>query len=206
MTALILSYEWLWNGAFAGHVPVLLALYLGIGVSSHIRRGETLANIGFRFHDVVPALRQALLFVGPLVLVVTAIGLALGTLRPPQWDARWTDVARWTAWVLLQEYGLLSFYYRRQGEILSGKWPPILAAAACFALFHLPNPFLTPVSFFAGVLSCWLYRRVPNVPVLALMHAILSFALSHALPHEITFGLRVGPGFFEIWRTVTGGS
>ncbi len=205
MTALILSYEWLWNGAFPGHFPVVLGLYLGIGISSHLRRGETLAGIGFRFYDVVPATRQALLFIGPLIAVVLAIGLALGTLSFPRLDSWWLGLPRRIVWVMLQQYGLLAFYYRRQCEVLSGKWPPILAAASCFALFHLPNPFLTPVSFLAGALSCWLYRRVPNVWALGIAHGLLSTAIARSLPLEWTVGMRVGPGFFRYLERLAAG-
>ena len=32
-----------------------------------------------------------------------------------------------------------------------------------FALFHLPNPFLTAVTLVAGILAGMLYRVVPNL-------------------------------------------
>lgn len=61
------------------------------------------------------------------------------------------------------------------------------------------------MTLFAGALSCWLYRRVPNLLVLGFMHAALSIAIARSLPYEITFGLRVGPGFFVFLEPLRAG-
>ena len=51
-------------------------------------------------------------------------------------------------------------------------------------------------TFVAGLASCTLYRREPNVFVLGIAHAAISFVLYGALPRTITHGLHVGPGYF----------
>src|SRR5437879_13677986 len=56
------------------------------------------------------------------------------------------------------------------------------AAAGAFALFHMPNPLLVTVTLLGGFVSCTLYRRVPNVPVLRIAHAMISPVLLSALP------------------------
>ena len=195
MTALILSYIWLWQGAFPGDFYVCLALYLAIGFRSHASRGETARQIGFRLDNGWPALRQALLYVGPLVVVAVVVGLALGTTELPDEPASWLGLAPLFVWGTLQQYGLLAVYSRRLGEILPHGRAVIVASAAFFAAFHLPNPFLVPVTLLTGALSLWLYRRVPNLWALGLMHAVLSAAISHSLPDDVTYGMRVGPGF-----------
>jgi membrane protease YdiL (CAAX protease family) len=195
MTALLLSYIWLWKDAFPGDFFVCLALYLAIGFRSHASRGETARQIGFRLDNGRAALRQALLYVGPLIAGAVVVGLALGTTRIPDEPTSWLGVPRTFVWGTLQQYGLLAVYSRRLGEVLADGRAVILASAAAFAAFHLPNPFLVPVTLVAGALSVWLYRRVPNLWVLGLMHAVLSAAISHSLPHEVTYGMRVGPGF-----------
>lgn len=197
MTALILSYIWIWKNAFPGDFAVCLALYLAIGIRGHLRRGEAAREIGLRLDNFGPALVQALLYVGPLIVVTVATGFVLGTIRPYRESAWWVALSRTIGWGTLQQYGLLAFYCRRLSEVLFDGRAIVLAAASLFALFHLPNPFLTPVTLLAGALSCWLYRRLPNLLVLGLMHAALSTALSRCLPYEVTFGLRVGPGFFR---------
>ena len=93
----------------------------------------------------------------------------------------------------MQQYGLTAFYYRRWLDLTGRPLAAGSGAAALFALFHLPNAFLTIATLVAGLLACWLYRRHPNLFVLGAMHAAISFALLHALPDELTLRLRVGP-------------
>jgi membrane protease YdiL (CAAX protease family) len=69
-------------------------------------------------------------------------------------------------------------------------------AAVTFAAFHAPNGFLMSVTLGAGLVACSLYRRSPNVIVIGLAHATLSYLLYFALPYSLTHGLRVGPGYY----------
>ena len=86
--------------------------------------------------------------------------------------------------------------YRRSLDVVGSSWSGALCAASAFALFHLPNPFLIGVTFLAGLVSCRLYRNVPNVLVLGAAHAAIALVLFYALPFSITHELRVGPGYF----------
>jgi len=203
MTALILSYIWFWQDAFPGDFAVCVLLFAAIGAAAHLRAAETPRLIGFRTDNLAPGLLQAALFVGPLIVAPLLVGAWLGSLGangPPRQG--WAIGLLWrVVWGTGQQYGLLAFYYRRCGELLRGAAAPMIAASAFFALFHLPNPFLAGVTFLAGLLSCWLYRRVRNLWALGLAHGLLSLAISRALPLEITFGMRVGPGF---WHFVQG--
>jgi membrane protease YdiL (CAAX protease family) len=78
-------------------------------------------------------------------------------------------------------------------EVLGDDRLAILASGLFFALFHLPNTFLTAFTLGAGAISAWLYSRWPNVPVLGAMHAAVSIAIYYTLPPSITLNLRVGP-------------
>jgi membrane protease YdiL (CAAX protease family) len=102
------------------------------------------------------------------------------------------------AWGCAQQYGLLCFCYRRFLEIVGNPRGATLSAAVLFAIFHAPNALLMGVTLLAGLVSCTLYRREPNVPVLGLAHAVISFALVGSLAYEVTHGMRVGPGYFLI--------
>jgi len=204
MTLLLLSYIWLWQSSFPGHVVVVCLLYFGLGVESHVRRGETAREIGLRFDNFGRSLRDVLLFVGPLIPIPILIGAGLDSLRLPSMPEILAGLPQKAAWSTAQQYGLLAFFYRRFGELFPGKWPPILAAAGVFAILHLPNPFLFAVTLGLGTLSCWLYRRQPNLVVLGLTHAVVSFAISRSLPLDLTFGMRVGPGFFKVWEQLHG--
>lgn len=200
MTVLFLSYIWLWQEAFNLHRTAFVLMFLALGTYSHLRRGETLWDIGIRLENFLPAARLALPYVAPLAIVPILIGAALGTLsldalREVPGKLPWK-----TIYATAQQYGLLAFYFRRFSEVLPGKWRPIFAAAGIFAFYHLPNPFLMVLTLGTGSLACWLYRRTPNLLVLGLFHAVASYAISCSLPHTVTFGMRVGPGFLRIWN------
>jgi membrane protease YdiL (CAAX protease family) len=199
MTILILSYIWLWQDSFPGDFLLCVILYAGIGTAAHLRSGESPRSIGFRADNLGPALLQVLLFVGPLALVPLLAGGWLGSLNwPDESRGGWAAGSIWRIlWGTAQQYGLLAFYFRRTSELLRGPTGPMVVTSLLFALFHLPNPFLTIVTFLAGLLSCWLYRRVPNLWALGLAHGVLSISLARSLPPEITFGMRVGPGFWH---------
>lgn len=194
--ALVLSYIWGWHGAFPGTSQLVVALYFGIGVASHLRRSESAQQLGVRFDNWKPALRNAALVVGVAVLVPLVIGAALGTWHFPSAKHSMAGLPWMLAWGTAQQYGLVCFLYPRLLEILQGPRAATLGAAALFAAFHVPNPLLLAVTLAAGVVSCVLYRREPNVFVLGVAHATISFVISSALPLSITHGMRVGPGYF----------
>ncbi|HEU5393280.1 MAG TPA: CPBP family intramembrane glutamic endopeptidase, partial [Candidatus Methylomirabilis sp.] len=158
--------------------------------------GERPADLGLRGDNLVVASRDALLATITIGLVLVGAGALLGSLDFPPLDLWPRTLRDGIAWGVLQQYGLLCIYYRRFRELLPGPGGRALrAASAVFALLHLPNPFLTIATFGAGALSCWLYRRTPNLIVLGIMHGVISFLIVETLPDSITMGMRVGPGY-----------
>lgn len=197
MTFLLLSYIWVWQDSFPGDFLVCVGLYFGIGVLSHFRRRETAADIGLRVDNLGRALRNAAMVVGPLLLLPLLLGTARGSFQYPGLTGWFAALVQGWAWGTAQQYGLVCFYYRGLVELLRDERQAALGAALLFTLFHVPNPFLMLVTFLGGTLSCWLYRRGPNLAVLGAMHAVLSFVMLHSLGREMTFRMRVGPGFWN---------
>lgn len=197
MIAALLSYIWGWQGAFAGASGLILVLYVGIGILSHARRGESACQLGLRVDNLPYALRNAAALVAPAVLVLLAIGIALDSLH-----FSWSQTAKnapWLiAWGTAQQYGLLCFFYRRFLEIFGGPWLATICAATTFATFHAPNGFLIAITLAAGVAACTLYRRTPNVLAIGIAHAVISFMLVCALPYDVTHGLLVGPAYLAL--------
>ena len=193
MTAMLLSYIWGWKGAFPGHLLACAILYFTIGIWSHAWRGEKAVEIGFRLDNLAPALRNALWVVGPLLLIPLVFGAVLGSYHYPS-PLQSAKVLAWGwFWGTAQQYGLLCFFYRRLSELLRDERWAMPVAGLLFALFHVPNPFLMAYTMVAGTLSCWLYRRHPNVFVLGSLHAIVAYVIHYSLPMWLTLGSKVGP-------------
>ncbi|HVY80141.1 MAG TPA: CPBP family glutamic-type intramembrane protease [Steroidobacteraceae bacterium] len=198
MVAILLSYIWWWQGAFPGASLLMVALYFGIGILSHARRGERPREIGIAPHRLPRALRNVALVVVPAIAVTLAIGSAMDSWHFRGWEHPIIAVTSMLAWATAQQYGLLCFFYRRFCDIFVSRWAASAGASAVFATMHAPNGFLIAVTAAAGLVACALYRRVPNVLAIGIGHAALSYVLLCALPFTVTHGLRVGPGYLAL--------
>lgn len=192
MTLLVLSYAWLWDGAFRGHGVLVLFLFLAIVVTGHRRRGETLREIGFRLDNFWSSARFVFSFAVPAALVIILIGWLTGLLHPRPIGHLIPRLAILPLFSIAQQYALLGFYYRRFDDVLPGVPLPILITAGLFAFFHLPNPFLTVATFVAGILACIFYRKAPNLYVIGIAHGLLAAVLESSLHGLMTVGMKVG--------------
>ena len=199
MGALCLSGVWLRPLAFPGYFWVCAALYVAIGVWSHWKAKETPRDIGIRFDNIGPALLYGLMLMAPIMIVGTALGAWLDTAGLPESLAPSVVVpklaVKWV-WGTMQQYGLACVFYRRLRDLTGSHASAAIGAAGFFALCHLPNPFLTLVTFVGGMVSCQIYRRTPNLFVLGFLHLVLSTVLRNSLGPDITHGMRVGPGYW----------
>ena len=198
MSGLLISYIWGWGSTSMGPFTLCVILYFTIGVASHLRAGEGLADLGIRIDNLGAAALDALVATMVIGLLLAAAGSLLGSMDFPPLALWPHTLMDGVIWGLMQQYGLLCIFYRRFSELFPRhRDAPLWAASAIFALLHLPNPFLTLVTLGAGALSCWLYRRRQNLLVLGVMHGLVSFLIVHTLTSGITMGMRVGPGFFR---------
>ena len=192
----LLVYIWILeprSRTYAGPGFVLFFLFTFL---SHLRHNDSAADLGIRFDTFGRALREGLLVIAPTVVLAGVLGLTLGVgIAFDPWRMA-TSVLWAYPWALFQQYGLQSVIGRRLGEVIPHPVGHDVACAAVFGALHLPNPFLTVVTFGAGYCFCALFRRCPNLFALAVAHTIASTALYHFLPVQITGYLRVGPGFF----------
>ncbi len=192
MTGLILSYLWIWQSKFEGDPVVVIALFAAVAVWSQRSCGESAHDIGFRLDNLGSSLKTVLIVVVPLALVMFAVGASTGQLyvRPPEKLIPRLLILPLSG--LVQQYGLLGFYYRRYRMVLPNSWIPTLAAAGTFALFHIPNGPLTVATLLMGILACVLYQKAPNLYALALAHSILSFTVDTAFSGLLSDGMKVG--------------
>ena len=179
-------------------VPVALAVLL-MFVSHRVRR-ERLRDLGFRLDTFLPALY---LLAVPVILVAGACLLIAWRTGSPINFLRWhsnrnlgLQLAIGFAWALAQQYALQGFFNRRAMIALGRGWLSVSLVAVIFALLHLPNPWITLITFIAGGIWAAVYQRAPNLFALAVTHAVMTWFIVSTLPASMLSHLRVGLGYF----------
>jgi membrane protease YdiL (CAAX protease family) len=185
------------GGALALLFPVATAVVFML--LSHRARRESAREVGWRLDNFREAARLLL----PPMLVVSAALVGFG------WYAGTLDFRRWEGgqsilgapalsllWGPLQQYALQGFINRR-AQIVFGRGPAsVLLVALLFALFHLPNPWLTLATFAAGLLWAWVYQRAPNLLAVGISHGLMTWVLISSVPPAALHNLRVGYKYF----------
>jgi hypothetical protein len=97
----------------------------------------------------------------------------------------------------MQQFLLQSYFLLRFLRLLPGKAAPIIAAIGIFALAHLPNPILTPVTLVWGTISCLLFLRYRNIYALGVAHGIMGLCLAMTVPNSLHHHMRVGLGYLR---------
>ena len=100
-------------------------------------------------------------------------------------------------WSIMQQFLLQSYFLLRLLRLLPGKAAPILAATGIFALAHLPNPILTPITLVWGAISCVLFLRYRNIYALGLAHGIMGLCVAVTVPNSLHHHMRVGLGYLR---------
>lgn len=197
VVAYLMVYIWYIDPLPQSYQGPAFVLFFVFTLVSHLRHGDRPADLGIRVDTFGRALREAVLVIAPALVLAVGLGLYLG--GGVGLDLRRTALAfLWGyPWALFQQYGLQCVIGRRMGEVIANPLGHDLICAALFGALHLPNPFLTIVTFGAAYCFCALFRRCPNLFALALAHTLASTVLYHFLPARITHFMRVGPGYFQ---------
>jgi membrane protease YdiL (CAAX protease family) len=142
------------------------------------------------------------LFTVLLVIVIAAamvgIAAATGTLhglfgvRAPLLHA-----SGYLIWALVQQYIQQSFFFVRIEQLTSNGLLAGFSTALLFALAHLPNPVLTPVTFVGGWILSELFRRYRTLYPLAFAHGVIGLAIAISVPDHIHHHMRVGLGYLR---------
>lgn len=102
-------------------------------------------------------------------------------------------------WSFAQQWLMQGFFLLRFLRLFSTGRIAAIAAATLFALAHLPNPILTALTLFWGLVACFVFLRYRNLYTLGLTHAILGICVAITVPGPITHNMRVGRGYLA-WQ------
>jgi membrane protease YdiL (CAAX protease family) len=191
IVAIVLVYTWLvepitprWTASVASLLVIALTF------SRALRTGEW----GLDWRAFVPATVRAALVTAVAAFIMYIAGSRLGT-----WHARHDTpgaLALLLAWALGQQFALQTVFLREAQSRMSTR-AAIGVASLLFAALHLPNPFLTAVTFVGALVWCTIYSRFPNLIPLALSHAIATVVILQAFDEAVTGRLRVGAAYLR---------
>jgi membrane protease YdiL (CAAX protease family) len=134
--------------------------------------------------------------------MLSAIGATLAehfaTLHTPQGPWDWVRTfGGYTVWSLVQQFLLQGYFLLRILQLIPNPRWASLTAASMFALAHLPNPILAPVTLLWGIVACTVFLRTRNIYPLALAHAIFGISIAVMLPPPVIHNMRVGLGYLH---------
>lgn len=192
MLAAILSYTWLLEPRLPrAFVAVPSTIVLALGLWHALRTGEW----GFSLAELARGFRATALVTVPAVLTLLAAGAGLGTLRDR--SSSLASFASLVLWGGAQQW-VLQTVVLREAQRATSRRAGVLAAALLFGAVHLPNPFLTGVTFAGALAWCAIYDRYPNVLPLAFSHALTTLAILYAFDDTLSGRLRIGHAYLRV--------
>lgn len=187
IVAMVFAYMWVADPLVNVRGPwVALPVVLILAVS--VRHNMKTRAWGFSRRAFWPALGWSTVLTAALGAALWFIGHAQGA--PPVRPAPLLDFLYVIVWGGAQQFVLQTVILREsQHAVRRGA---TTLAAAIFASVHLPNPFLTIVTFVGALAWCGIYARHPNIVPLALSHATATVIILMSFNRDITGGLRTG--------------
>lgn len=151
--------------------------------------------MGLRIHRIHRGLWIAAV-AAVMACAAIAVAAAMHTLDLPGSAALFVRrYLGYAIWAVFQQVLLQTVFLARLLRLVHSPPKAALAAALLFALAHLPNPVLTPLTFAFGLAACMLFLRYRNLYPLALAHAALGITLAITVPGAVTHNMRVGLGY-----------
>lgn len=187
IVAMVFAYMWVADPLVNVPGPwVALPVILILAVC--FRHNMKTRDWGFSRRAFWPALGWSAVLTATLGAALWFIGHAQGP--PPVRPAPLLDFLYVIVWGGAQQL-ILQTVILRESQHLVRRGATMLAAAI-FAAVHLPNPFLTIVTFVGALAWCGIYARYPNIVPLALSHATATVIILMSFNRDITGGLRTG--------------
>lgn len=129
---------------------------------------------------------------GVIILVAAQLGTLHGLFGTPR---PLVHAAMYLTWAIVQQWIQQAFFFVRLERLIYRGVLASFTTALLFGLAHLPNPVLTPLTFFGGWLLSELYRRYRSVLPLGIAHGLVGLAIAISVPDHIHHHMRVGLGY-----------
>lgn len=161
-----------WSFTAVGLALVVYAIFLAR------RRLHSLRDLGFRTDNLLAGLI-------PVGIGTVVAGAGLVAWAVVRGDAVWGQevlllLALYPVWAIVQQLGFQGLLHRGLMVLLPSPALRVLGTAAAFASVHVGNHTLLALTFVAGVMWSLLYRRWPNLWLIAGSHTVLA-ALAYPL-------------------------
>ena len=156
---------------------------------------DGLDSMGLRRKNLLRSLWGAGAALAVSAIVIT-VALWSHTLHVPESPVAFIKTYwGYALWSFVQQFLMQCFFLSRIARLLPAGKSAALATAVIFALAHLPNPILTPVTLLWGFAACLLFLHYRNLYPLAMAHAILGITVAIAIPGPAVHNMRVGLGY-----------
>jgi len=130
--------------------------------------------------------------------IATYFAGAFHTLHHPGHAFQWVKTfGGYAIWALFQQLLLQGYFLARTLRIIPNPNLAAVVTATVFALAHLPNPVLTPLTLVWGLTACLLFIHSRNVYPIAIAHAIFGICVAITVPASILHNMRVGLGYLQ---------
>jgi hypothetical protein len=192
IAAIILGYTWVAAPLVSVRGP-WLALPVVVVIALTIAHNRRTHDWGFKSKAFWPALGWSAILTAVFGAILWWAGRELGP--PPHRAAPLLDFFYVVIWGGAQQFVLQTVVFREAQSVARRAAVPL--AAAIFAAFHLPNPFLVIVTFIGGLIWCAIYARHPNIVPLALSHAASTVVILTSFNASVTNALRTGWRYFQ---------
>ncbi len=198
--AFLLYYIWVLQPLSRAYAWPAFSFFMAFTLLASTLHGDSLADRGIRIDTLGRGLAEAAFVIMPGLAVAFFMGRSMEGGRPMTPERLTVSFFEAYSWAFFQQYGLQCFFNLRLRKVVPHPIGHDVVCAGIFAALHLPNPFLTVVTFGAAYCFCALFRRCPNLFALAAAHALSSSVLYYCLPPTVTHLMRVGPGYLQELR------
>ncbi len=143
-------------------------------------------------------LRSLWVAAAPLAIAAVAMVMAgtMHTLEVPSGPLHFIGTFwAYAIWTFVQQFLMQCFFLLRLLRVLPGPRSAAFAAAVLFAMAHLPNPILAPVTLVWGFAACLIFLRYRNLYPLGMAHAIFGITIAMTVPGPVVHNMRVGLGY-----------